>query len=457
MDFTNENNLIENQECSIFYSGDLYRKNSDRVFIVYGFGNNWEHTTEKEMLKQENGFLAKIRMLQYNNIHFCFRNSNYEWDNNNSANYTLPILEADKNSSYESTTINTTENDKNELLNNILEESNTELDYVQEFDIDALIEEILSPLLEERLYSFEENDTTETKVNESVTTLLNNELYAEPSKDTVSENINPIINETSEFSMSELIEDLRKDIIETASALVADTDITTNYKDEQVSNVSPSDVFEDSELYKISNTINTTINNDIKSQTIEEAFAEDENSDLSSIIVDELLEDITQIFDNSELNSLDEIEEESEILGSSVDIKMIENTNIEEKNNDDDDDNNITPISFIDNNSYYIDVEDLESDIDIDEEINQDESEDTDFNNDNNEIGFDPTAENDYSDSAAACTALTVRNEDRFVICSRKLTTFYMIRKKIKLALYKVFYAIPRMIRRELNSNKTQD
>lgn len=74
MGFTNDNNLIKNQECTITYSGNLYQNNSEQITIVYGFGDNWDFTSEKLMTKKQNGFEVKIKMLDYNTFNFCFRN-----------------------------------------------------------------------------------------------------------------------------------------------------------------------------------------------------------------------------------------------------------------------------------------------------------------------------------------------------------------------------------------------
>ena len=97
MDYSNEikfsNILIKNGEAYITYSGNLYTQNSNSVHIVYGFGDNWEHTTEKEMEMNAHGFVAKIRLLDYDKFNFCFKNQYNEWDNNNGQNYSLPIIE----------------------------------------------------------------------------------------------------------------------------------------------------------------------------------------------------------------------------------------------------------------------------------------------------------------------------------------------------------------------------
>ena len=91
MNFTNENNLIENEECTIFYSGDLYQKKSDRVFIVYGFGNNWENLVDGEMTKTELGFQIEVELLDKETFNFCLKNEKDEWDNNDNQNYVFLI------------------------------------------------------------------------------------------------------------------------------------------------------------------------------------------------------------------------------------------------------------------------------------------------------------------------------------------------------------------------------
>ena len=91
------NDIIVNQECSITYSGFLFKNNSESVTIVFGFDDEWNNTTEQEMIKTENGFTANIKILDFHNFNFCFRNSNYEWDNNNNKNYSAPISKLEEN------------------------------------------------------------------------------------------------------------------------------------------------------------------------------------------------------------------------------------------------------------------------------------------------------------------------------------------------------------------------
>ena len=62
------NDIIVNQECSITYSGFLFKNNSESVTIVFGFDDEWNNTTEQEMIKTENGFTANIKILDFHNF-----------------------------------------------------------------------------------------------------------------------------------------------------------------------------------------------------------------------------------------------------------------------------------------------------------------------------------------------------------------------------------------------------
>lgn len=121
MEFTKDiqfnNSPTINQFVTITYHGFL--SNSVELSIVYGFGEAWENTSEVKMEKTENGFCATIKMLDFDTFNFCFRNSNYEWDNNSHCNYISPILPCVEH-----------------------KEENTKT-----FDIDQLIEEILQPIM----------------------------------------------------------------------------------------------------------------------------------------------------------------------------------------------------------------------------------------------------------------------------------------------------------------------
>lgn len=89
--FFNTDKLVENSTVKISYTGDLFEKNSDKVFVHYGFGNSWDNLSEIEMEKTELGFQAEINLCSKEPLNLCFRTDSNEWDNNNSNNYSFEI------------------------------------------------------------------------------------------------------------------------------------------------------------------------------------------------------------------------------------------------------------------------------------------------------------------------------------------------------------------------------
>ena len=89
--FFNTDKLIENTKIKISYTGELFQKSCDDVYIHYGFGSNWDNLNEVKMEKTELGFQAEIELLDSDTFNFCFRSKNNEWDNNNAQNYIFPI------------------------------------------------------------------------------------------------------------------------------------------------------------------------------------------------------------------------------------------------------------------------------------------------------------------------------------------------------------------------------
>ena len=93
--FFNTDKLIENSTVKISYTGELFQDNSEEVFVHYGFGNNWDNLNEIKMEKSDIGFQAEIELVSGDTLNLCFRNSNNQWDNNNSQNYIFPIEAAE--------------------------------------------------------------------------------------------------------------------------------------------------------------------------------------------------------------------------------------------------------------------------------------------------------------------------------------------------------------------------
>ena len=89
--FFNTDKLVPFAKIKISYIGQFFNDSSKEVFIHYGFGNNWQNTTDLKMIKSELGFQAEIELTDDNTFNFCFYNENNEWDNNNNSNYIFKI------------------------------------------------------------------------------------------------------------------------------------------------------------------------------------------------------------------------------------------------------------------------------------------------------------------------------------------------------------------------------
>ena len=84
--FFNTDKLVENSNVKISYTGKFFQDNSEKVFLHYGFGQNWNNVNEIEL-----GFQAEINLLEGESFNLCFKNGNNQWDNNNGQNYIFPI------------------------------------------------------------------------------------------------------------------------------------------------------------------------------------------------------------------------------------------------------------------------------------------------------------------------------------------------------------------------------
>ncbi len=89
--FFNTDKLIPDTTVKISYTGELFQNNSEKVFIHYGFGINWDNVCEKEMTKSELGFQCEVTLNDAETFNFCFKNSKDKWDNNDGKNFIFPI------------------------------------------------------------------------------------------------------------------------------------------------------------------------------------------------------------------------------------------------------------------------------------------------------------------------------------------------------------------------------
>lgn len=400
------NNLIENEETTITYSGYLFQNNSDSVTIVYGFGNSWNNTTELEMQKNENGFSAKVKALEFSNFNFCFRNSNYQWDNNNYQNYTAPISKPKLNEAF---IIN--ENVIENIMNDILEydvsqiKNDTQSKISEEQEIVNTIEDFEIDIKNDEPIDIESsavNITEEASLAKDIEQVFN-DLYSKVDSDNETETNLENNSENSELNINSLIDEILSPVEESTSF----NEDTYTVSEE---NIIPDNSIEESEEDE---QVNTLINDLI------ENLYENVNSNLelsSKInINDNFSENIINDLTNNSENIL-----EDELSNTNEDNLEINISNI---------------IENIENNP--INDEDFNFENEIQEEINNsinEFSEDSLFDNLNSNTKVD--------DSNAL---IEIDNDNELVVSARSLSKFYLLKKKIKLAFYKLL-SLPKKI-----------
>jgi hypothetical protein len=95
--YFNTDKLVENTNVKVSYTGKFYQGDNDKVFIHYGYGQNWDNIQEVEMQKTDLGYQAELNLAGNDTINFCFKNQNNEWDNNFGENYIFNIEKSSVN------------------------------------------------------------------------------------------------------------------------------------------------------------------------------------------------------------------------------------------------------------------------------------------------------------------------------------------------------------------------
>ena len=83
--------MTPNNKIKISYTGKFFQEKAEKVFIRYGFGENWANLVEAEMSPSELGFQIEIDLIDSSTFNFCFKNEKDEWDNNEGENYIFEI------------------------------------------------------------------------------------------------------------------------------------------------------------------------------------------------------------------------------------------------------------------------------------------------------------------------------------------------------------------------------
>ena len=440
MDFSNyikfEGNLIQGSPVRITYSGYLFENGSESISMVYGFGSHWEHTNEVQMERTENGYTTEVNLLNYALFNFCFKNGNNEWDNNYGGNYVFEVTEKVVESAF---ILN--ENVISEILENLFEINISEIEEKNaisapiveatvETNVEATIEPVSAePVSEEFEVTYEKNEAVsieDSLVTSTEATTLNNDieqLFNEIYQPEIKEQATPV--ETVQH-----IEDETPVEVENVQTI----EETTTVETENVQTIEESSpvVEEASEKQSL---LSDILADKAAPQEIVEVKEEKSSFNMNSLI-DEILSPIitSSSFETEELgdeySSLQTAEDEKvdELINNL--ITEIQQT-VEEK----------TTVNYIENN-----VEETETSGSVEtiEEIGSD------FNDD--EVSLIETLANEAREEVAAkasneSTALIeVKQPDSFLVSARSLGKFYRFKKRVKLAFYKLFKTLPKLL-----------
>lgn len=383
------NNLTKNGKTTITYSGSLFRTGSEAVTLVYGFGDNWEHTTEKEMTKNENNFSVEVDLLNYNKINFCFRNSNNIWDNNNYLNYIAPIEEPEEEYNF---IIN--ENLMPGILNNLFE---TDLSKCE------------NTVVAQTQNTIAENENAIENV-ETVT-----QLEEQPSSAPIELVENSIVSEES-FEI-EIPEDDYIDIQEFMGEVVDEPTLTT-----------------DLELAFSENSDNTQ---DVKKEDIVNFDMDSLIDEILSPIIEAKTEKVQNYKPNLKIEELEDIDYNSFLEVSEIQTGT-ENVTVDNVSSDVETENVSVNTISSDVETENMSINNISSDVET-----ENDSIDTISSDIENEIE-EPSMLDDIN--AETSLVEVKESETSFLVSPRSLNKFYILKKRIKLAFYKLFTAIPKII-----------
>ena len=83
--------LIEGRTVKLTYAGKLIENGANEIYVHYGYGLLWNNLQEIKLDKIDNHYETNITLSCAEDLNFCFRDENNNWDNNNTKNYCATI------------------------------------------------------------------------------------------------------------------------------------------------------------------------------------------------------------------------------------------------------------------------------------------------------------------------------------------------------------------------------
>ncbi len=427
MNLTNEisfdKKLTQNQMSKINYNGYLAQQGAESVTMVYGYGADWRDTDSTQMQKAESGFEAQIKIKPYNQLNFCFRDENFNWDNNYGNNYSSDIevstASAADEFGFDDSEIQKIEEEISQLFDTLFatigediekaEANDTQADNIQDFNLDDLINEILTPILSEQAPVFVPVDDSKNievekaesldEISNLVEEILNSENFANSN----AQNAEELENNYDDL-ITNLIDNTENFAVEEKSEEIAEN-IQTAEVTEEVENVQAAETTEES-----NDNVQVVETTEEVADNIQEIAAEDATEDTASNIqeAETLEQDNTEVAANVEQIETNNEEQDN--------IQEIETEDIQETVQ-------AAKIERRKKNDFTV-IEEMEEEIAQEPSLLESEVEDA------------------RQEAIEHNTALTVVDEDVDLVAPRKLSKVYMAFKKIRLAVAKLIYGV---------------
>lgn len=77
----------------VVYNGLLARSGADKVYVRFGFGEEWDKELDYRMTRTDTGFEAAVPVAAGDTLNLCFHDSAGHWDNNSGQNYFYEVLD----------------------------------------------------------------------------------------------------------------------------------------------------------------------------------------------------------------------------------------------------------------------------------------------------------------------------------------------------------------------------
>lgn len=85
--------ITPGEHINIIYNGLLARSGATEIWLHLGYGHahNWEKVQDLKMFKTGRGWEQTLKVPDEERLHFCFKDSANNWDNNNGRNWSYEI------------------------------------------------------------------------------------------------------------------------------------------------------------------------------------------------------------------------------------------------------------------------------------------------------------------------------------------------------------------------------